>query len=227
VVTGAFDALKPVAFFARILRSDDGCRDCAATARSPMITTALIPGRTSRFTGCSRARLQLPVDDVAESVEHRMHDTGQSAPGRLTRGCRVRTPITTGPRMILRDRNLPFAPSLSLLAEDEGAISIALEDALADDGYTVAGPFSTCARAQAWLVENTPELALLDVWLSDGSCFELARALRARDVPVFVSAAQSDGLPKDLEGVPWLEKPFASEDLMEALRSALGWQSPG
>ena len=115
-----------------------------------------------------------------------------------------------------------------LVAEDEGAISIALEDALADDGYTVAGPFSTCARAQAWLVENTPDLALLDVWLSDGSCFELARALRVRDVPVvFVSAARSDGLPKDLERVPWLEKPFASEDLMEALRSALGRQSPG
>jgi DNA-binding response OmpR family regulator len=64
--------------------------------------------------------------------------------------------------------------------------------------------------------------------LSDGSCFELARALRARDVPVvFVSAARSDGVPKDLEGVPWLEKPFTSEDLMEALRSALGRQSRG
>ena len=58
-----------------------------------------------------------------------MHDTGQSAPGRLTRGCRVRTPITTGPRMILRDRNLPFAPSSS----DLRFVSLGPVDGFDDD----------------------------------------------------------------------------------------------
>ena len=38
----------------------------------------------------------------------------------------------------------------ALIAEDVGAISIALEDAVADAGYTVAGPFASCARAMEW-----------------------------------------------------------------------------
>src|SRR4051812_14786635 len=73
-----------------------------------------------------------------------------------------------------------------LVAEDVGAISIALEDALADAGYEVAGPFASCATAMAWLDGHAPDLALLDAVLSDGLCIELARALRARAVPFLV-----------------------------------------
>ena len=71
-----------------------------------------------------------------------------------------------------------------LVAEDEGVIGIALEDALAEAGYAIAGPFSSCSRAEDWLKNATPDLALLDVWLQDGPCFDLARVLRGRAVPV-------------------------------------------
>jgi hypothetical protein len=37
-----------------------------------------------------------------------------------------------------------------LLAEDIGAISLALEDMLAGDGYKVAGPFGRCRRGGGW-----------------------------------------------------------------------------
>src|SRR3954471_19804608 len=70
-----------------------------------------------------------------------------------------------------------------LVAEDVGAISIALEDALTDAGYSVAGPFASCVTALEWLDGNQPDLALLDAVLSDGLCIELARALRVRAVP--------------------------------------------
>jgi AmiR/NasT family two-component response regulator len=49
-----------------------------------------------------------------------------------------------------------------LVAEDVGIISIALEDALIDAGYGVAGPFGTCAKATEWLNTNQPDLGLLD-----------------------------------------------------------------
>ena len=50
-----------------------------------------------------------------------------------------------------------------LVAEDVAAISLCLEDALVESGYTVAGPFSTGSSALEWLRENTPDLAVLDL----------------------------------------------------------------
>jgi DNA-binding response OmpR family regulator len=99
-----------------------------------------------------------------------------------------------------------------LVAEDQGAIGIALEDALADEGYTVAGPFASRSSACAWLEVNTPDLALLDLLLRDGPCVELARTLRRRDVPVvfFSGFTPAEGsLPLDLQDLPWIEKPIS------------------
>ena len=115
-----------------------------------------------------------------------------------------------------------------LVAEDEGAIGLALEDALAEAGYTIAGPFSSSARAEDWLKDNTPDLALLDVWLKDGPCFELARMLRGRDVPVvFLSGGMAADLPEHLKGSRWLEKPVSFEALMSLLGSVAGGDKAG
>src|SRR4051794_18820554 len=106
-----------------------------------------------------------------------------------------------------------------LVAEDVGAISIALEDALTDAGYKVAGPFASGAAATEWLHGNQPDLALLDAVLSDGLCIELARALRARAVPfLFLSGnAPLYGMPPDLNDAPWIEKPITYDQLVDAL----------
>lgn len=113
-----------------------------------------------------------------------------------------------------------------LLAEDGAAISIALEDTLQDHGYTIAGPFPSCSTAITWLQDNTPDLALLDLMLGDGPCFELARFLRQRNVPIlFLSGYSHHGLPADLQDVGWLEKPFPSDQLLTALRSLQGQTS--
>jgi len=106
-----------------------------------------------------------------------------------------------------------------LVAEDVGAISIALEDVLADAGFTVAGPFASCAAAMEWLKTGRPDLAVLDSILNDGVCIDLARALRSRGVPfLFLSANHpGDGMPADLHDVPWLEKPISYDRLLEGL----------
>lgn len=111
-----------------------------------------------------------------------------------------------------------------LIAEDVGAISIALEDAVADAGYTVAGPFASCARAMEWLNTHQPDLALLDPMLNDGVCIDLARALRRRGVPfLFLSANHpGEGMPADLQDMPWLEKPVTYDRLLDGLTSLIG-----
>jgi DNA-binding response OmpR family regulator len=111
-----------------------------------------------------------------------------------------------------------------LIAEDVGVISIALEDAVADAGYTVAGPFGSGAEALEWLAGNRPDLALLDAVLSDGLCVDLARALRARAVPfLFLSASHpGHGMPPDLHDAPWLEKPITYDRLLKGLSALSG-----
>src|SRR4051812_16414375 len=82
---------------------------------------------------------------------------------------------------------------LVLLVEDDAVVAIDLEDSLREGGYAVAGSFSTCAAATKWLDTETPDMAMLDVMLSDGPCNELAAELSRRDVPfiVFSSRRQS------------------------------------
>jgi DNA-binding NtrC family response regulator len=75
-----------------------------------------------------------------------------------------------------------------LVVEDEAIISLALADTLEGAGYTVAGPFGTRSETLNWLEGNTPDLALLDVKLKDGSSDDIARELVQRGVPFVVQS---------------------------------------
>ena len=70
-----------------------------------------------------------------------------------------------------------------------------LVEALKQANYRVAGPFSVCSDASHWLASGTPHGALLDMLLTDDTCFNLARDLRARGVPYLFhsSSGQPDG----------------------------------
>ena len=65
-----------------------------------------------------------------------------------------------------------------LVAEDEAVIAMALADDLEAAGYAVAGAFATCESALQWLKDETPDLAVLDPMLKDGTCRELAIEFR-------------------------------------------------
>ena len=66
-----------------------------------------------------------------------------------------------------------------LILEDEAIIRLNLQDELQDAGYSIGGPFTTCADALCWLQTNTPDVAVLDTVLQDASCHEVARPWRA------------------------------------------------
>ena len=105
-----------------------------------------------------------------------------------------------------------------LIVEDQALIGMSLEAYLEEAGYAVAGPFLRRAQARAWLETNTPDLALLDVMLPDGSSVELARELKDRGVPFAIySGLKPDGDTPEFRDAPWLEKPVSRRALAETL----------
>src|SRR4051794_19661609 len=91
-----------------------------------------------------------------------------------------------------------------LVAEDQALIALMIAHELAEAGYEVVGPFTSCADASDWLSRDTPELAILDVQLKDGPCTEMAIELQNRGVrfAVFSGGKQVHG-PSAFASVPW------------------------
>ncbi len=71
---------------------------------------------------------------------------------------------------------------------------LVVEEELEGQGFSVAGPVKTGAAALAWLADNTPDLVILDIWLRDGDCLDVARELRRKRVP-FVFFTGDPGWP--------------------------------
>ena len=108
---------------------------------------------------------------------------------------------------------------LVLLVEDEALIALALVDDVEAAGYRVAGPFHRSSDTLDWLKHQTPDVAIIDVHLRDGSSVELARVLRDRDVPFIVfSGDKRDGhSPDAFDGARWLSKPVSGRQLLESV----------
>jgi two-component SAPR family response regulator len=106
-----------------------------------------------------------------------------------------------------------------LILEDQALIGLALEASLEEAGFAVAGPFCKSSDALYWLNERTPDLALIDVLLKDGTCLPVARELRKRSVPFAIYSGLKAPCPMapEFKNVPWLEKPVARHRLSETL----------
>jgi DNA-binding response OmpR family regulator len=105
-----------------------------------------------------------------------------------------------------------------LIVEDQALIGMSLEAFLEDQGYDVVGPFLRKGPALDWLKSDTPELALLDVMLPDGSSVELAAALKDRGVPFAIySGLKPDRQAPEFRDAPWIEKPMSRQALARVL----------
>ena len=125
--------------------------------------------------------------------------------------------------------NAPVEPMSTMIAhtsvqpycviiEDQALIAMSLEAYFEDVGFAVH-TLTSVAQAQAWLKDNTPELAILDFMLRDGPAKQIAGELHSHGVPfiVYSGYARHLGVPTQLQEVPWLEKPTRREDLLDAL----------
>jgi DNA-binding response OmpR family regulator len=110
-----------------------------------------------------------------------------------------------------------------LILEDEALIALDLQDVFQDEGYKVAGPFTTCADALSWLQTTTPATAILDTALKDGSCREIALELTRREVPFLIYSGyhEDSQLVTEFHHVTWIEKPVPSSVLVEACQRLL------
>jgi DNA-binding response OmpR family regulator len=115
-----------------------------------------------------------------------------------------------------------------LLVEDEALIALAIADDLERKGYEVAGPFHRCRDSLEWLARNTPDLAIIDIHLRDGSSAELAVALRERGVPFIVfSGEKRDGqVSEAFADARWLSKPVSTRQLFDTVEEILPARAP-
>ena len=110
-----------------------------------------------------------------------------------------------------------------LIVEDDERISKALNIRLSLDGYDISHAYDSIA-ALAMLIENQPDLVLLDISIPGGNGFEvIARAKKiSGEVPAFfvITAHKDFGLRERamaLGAVGYFEKPFDGGELQTAI----------
>jgi DNA-binding response OmpR family regulator len=93
-----------------------------------------------------------------------------------------------------------------LVAEDETLVGMALDDALTDAGYSIAGVFGTCSAAIEWIDQHPVDAAVIDFVLTDGACDELLRKLKSQGVPTLLYSGLND-VPAEFRDLPFVVKP--------------------
>jgi DNA-binding response OmpR family regulator len=119
--------------------------------------------------------------------------------------------------LALRLTTMKSEGGLLLLLEDQAIIAMSLQDDFEQAGYEVIGPFSTCEAASSWLESHTPDVAVLDAKLRDGSCEGIAAELSRHGIPFIVYSGYRED--KNITAV-WIEKPAPTHELLAGLRRA-------
>lgn len=108
-----------------------------------------------------------------------------------------------------------------LIVEDEPLIALAMQMLVEDEGWSVLGPFATPAAARSALASGASfDVALLDCWLGNQSCWDIAETLEARSIPfAFASGRGKEEIDPRFAKRPVFEKPVDEEQVRRFLRS--------
>ncbi|MET0172643.1 response regulator [Agrobacterium vaccinii] len=106
-------------------------------------------------------------------------------------------------------------PQRVLIVEDEYLVAMDVESSLQSMGVKTIDIATTLFQAKEALLRAKPDCVLLDVSLSDGMSYELARHLRDFSIPFgFVSGyGDTSGFPPDFVDSHLLDKPFGEAEL--------------
>jgi CheY-like chemotaxis protein len=109
-----------------------------------------------------------------------------------------------------------------LVIEDESAITMLIEDLLADLGCVLVGIIARLPEASLKIEALDYDLVLLDVNLNGQQSFAIADKLTALGKPfVFSTGYGKSVIPERLRHTPILQKPFRQAEFGAALRQAL------
>lgn len=112
----------------------------------------------------------------------------------------------------------------ALLLEDQPLLSWELEDLIRDAALAQPYAVSSCAAATSWLEQHSPDVAVIDIFVSDGDTSEVAKMLCARGVPFIVHSAcdRSDARVNAIfcKGI-WVPKLSSSQALLQELSQCL------
>jgi CheY-like chemotaxis protein len=111
--------------------------------------------------------------------------------------------------------------------EDELLIALELESLLQDEGHDVVGIAASSAEALALTAKLAPDLAFVDIHLSDGPTgIEVARQLADQnDVTVLFMTANAKRIPEDFAGARGvIAKPYTERGVKEALAYVMAEQ---
>ncbi|MDO9418492.1 response regulator [Pararhizobium sp.] len=107
-----------------------------------------------------------------------------------------------------------------LFLEDEPIIAMDLEAVLSQAGFDVHW-FTTCRSASYWLENNQPDVALIDIELSDGTCVPIAELLIKRQIPFVVHSGYSSHanyVHEVFKRGRWISKPADYNGLVRILQ---------
>ncbi len=113
-----------------------------------------------------------------------------------------------------------------LVIEDEPAISMAVRDELAFEGYTVDVTDDGDTGLEK-ILENRPDLVVLDLMLPGKSGFEICREVREQGLktPIIMLTARTQDADRvrglDLGADDYLVKPFSLAELLARVRAVL------
>jgi two-component system, OmpR family, KDP operon response regulator KdpE len=120
------------------------------------------------------------------------------------------------------------APAKVLVVDDERPIRKLLRTGLTTQGYEILE--APDGKTSLELLEQKPDLVILDLGLPDIQGLDLLRTIRARNesVPIVVLSSRGDEAGKvdalDLGADDYVTKPFGMDELLARLRAALRHQ---
>ncbi|WP_158796172.1 response regulator transcription factor [Pedobacter sp. L105] len=118
-----------------------------------------------------------------------------------------------------------------LFVEDEPVLAEIVQESLQSRGFELLH-VNTLADAKLQYYQYNPQLIILDVMLTDGSGFELARQIRNVDTLIPIIFLTSKSLPRDVVegfesgGNDYLKKPFSLEELIVRMKALLHKNKP-
>lgn len=105
-----------------------------------------------------------------------------------------------------------------LIVEDEYYLADDLSRELTGAGAQVVGPVGTLAEAEAKVGEGHFDCAVVDMNLRGDFAYAVARRLGEAGVPFIITTGYNSGsLPKELQGIPRVEKPFVPGQVVDLI----------